>query len=77
MSGLSRFYEDCVKQGSKREFEEFNKEVLSLISYGEDRKFINIEQIFEILKIMKRDGELSKRMQAIITNLVQKKDENW
>ena len=76
-NGLAKFYGDCVNQKQKNEFEEFDKNVLNLINYGEEKKFINIEQIFEILEIIKVDAGVSKRMQAIITNLVQKKNENW
>ena len=77
MSGLTKFYQECVNNNQKADYEEFNKNTLSLVNYGDDKKFINIEQIFDILQIIKTHGGVSKRMQAIITNLVQKKAEKW
>lgn len=51
-------------------FEEFLKDILSLVQYSQEKKFMNIEQIFWTLEIVKKHAGVSKRMQAIITNLI-------
>lgn len=48
-NGLTKFYQECVNKSKNADYEEFTKEVLSMINYGDDKKFINIEQIFDIL----------------------------
>lgn len=77
MTGLTKFYQTCVNNSQKADYDEFNKNILNLMNYGDEKKFINIEQIFGVLEIIKAHGGVSKRMQAIITNLIQKKDEDW
>lgn len=42
-----------------------------------DKKFFSIEQIFQLLIVIKERGGVTKRMISLITNLIQKKAENW
>lgn len=42
-----------------------------------EKKFLDIEQIFHVLELIRDNSQVSKRMTSLITNLIQKKAENW
>lgn len=42
-----------------------------------NKRFLDIQQIFHILTIIKQNAKINKRLDSLIANLIQKKQENW